>query len=119
MYKNAQDGAGSVKHVASRDLFIDRVAGHTRVFRLYKSGELIKCAIYSMLARHRHKGLIDETERGQVQWHVKLWAQLFLLNSMINNQNSVSNIQRTMKLFKENKKERLYTEVKDGIITFR
>ena len=38
---------------------------------------------------------------------------------MINNQNSVSNIQRTMKLFKENKKERLYTEVKDGIITFR
>lgn len=38
-----QDGAGSVQHVASRDLFIDRVAGYTRVFRLCKSSELIMC----------------------------------------------------------------------------
>ena len=29
------------------------------------------------------------------------------------------NIQRTMKLSKENKKKRLYTEVDDGTITFR
>ena len=58
--------------VASRDLFIDRVAGYTRVFSLCKFSKLIKCAIYSMLVRYRHKGLIDKIEKCHVQSHIKL-----------------------------------------------
>ena len=58
--------------VARGDLFIDRVAGYTRVFSLCKFSKLIKCAIYSMLVRYRHKGLIDEIEKCHVQSHIKL-----------------------------------------------
>ena len=49
------DGAGSVQCVASRDLLIDRIAGYTRGFSLCKFSKLIKCAIYSMFVRYRHK----------------------------------------------------------------
>lgn len=86
------DGAAGLQRVASRDLFIDLGAGYTQVFSLCQFSELNTdcCRIYCMLVRCQYKGLI----------------------------NSTINHHKTMKLSKErNKKEkqRLYTEVEDGI----
>lgn len=74
------------------EMFIDLGAGYTRVFSLCQFSELNTdcCRIYCMLVRCQYKGLI----------------------------NSTINHHKTMKLSKErNKKEkqRLYTEVEDGI----